>query len=505
MDRSLCALCAFAAATAAAPVERPKYNTGAGFFVSHGKLFDANGEEFIFRGVDRCHYDSDSSAGMARAGPNAVRLFVDTNYGANWSHLMSLVQTQHIENRQVPIVTLPATATGNATSCNQDPAILAEVVERSWLPNAALWKPLEKYTIMNLANEWGPGNSTVWRDSYIDAIAKMRAAGFLGALLIDPGGCGQDLDGLVSYAAEIFDSDPQKNIIFALHPYGSVNDFSATIVNITRGKQRTVLTLGSRGSSPSVCHPFAPHYCPALNLTNTYSGLHAYNISGATGMVQINGRQPAPQNVGGSPGAWTVTLSTDSSSFGEYTGGGTIVDYDGNPMIRIGRLAALRESTGAAFAVTEFGPGRNIGPSPTLATPLEIVSAAEEHGLGWLAWAWDDNDMAQSETNNEGFGMTYHSGEYTGSSSNLTMFGQQIVLGCVNPHPGGCGCPDGVPLPPYFDPDNPKAPPPEIYSKVEPGCTGTPTPKYQPLSLKLAVPATVFGKSKSASPIAMSM
>jgi hypothetical protein len=155
--------------------------------------------------------------------------------------------------------------------------------------------------------------------------------------------------------------------------------------------------------------------------------------------------------------------------------------------------------------VTEFGPGRNIGPSPTLATPLEIVSAAEEHGLGWLAWAWDDNDMAQSETNNEGFGMTYHSGEYTGSSSNLTMFGQQIVLGCVNPHPGGCGCPDGVPLPPYFDPDNPKAPPPEIYSKVEPGCTGTPTPKYQPLSLKLAVPATVFGKSKSASPIAMSM
>ena len=99
MDRSLCALCAFAAATAAAPVERPKYNTGAGFFVSHGKLFDANGEEFIFRGVDRCHYDSDSSAGMARAGPNAVRLFIDTNYGANWSHLMSLVQTQHIENR----------------------------------------------------------------------------------------------------------------------------------------------------------------------------------------------------------------------------------------------------------------------------------------------------------------------------------------------------------------------------------------------------------------------
>ena len=327
--------------------------------------------------------------------------------------------------------------------------------------------------ILNLANEWGPANSTVWRDSYISAVAKMRAAGYLATLMIDAGGCGQDIDDLTNHAAEVFESDPQKNIVFALHPYGSVNDHSSTIANITPGKAHTVVTL--RGES--ACHPFAPRYCPALNMTNTWGGIHMYNISGVEGMGRINGAQPAPQNVGGVSGAWTVALNVDSSGWPAYSGGGTIVDFDGNPEIRIGRLAALRGSSGAAFAVTEFGPGRSIGPSPTLVPPLEIITAAEAHGLGWLAWAWDDNDAAQSETNNEWFGMTYHSGQYSGKSSELTMFGQQIVEGCVNPHPGGCGCPDGLPLPPYINPDDPHSKPPPIYSKIDPGCAGSPAPK----------------------------
>ena len=135
---------------ATSPVSRPVYNTGEGFFVLDGKLYDANGYEFRFRGLDRCHYDSDSSAGMARAGPNAVRLFVDTNYGANWSHLASLVDTQHIRNHQIPIVTIPSTTAGKATSCSQDPSVLADVVEKSWLPSVDSWKPLEKYAILNL-------------------------------------------------------------------------------------------------------------------------------------------------------------------------------------------------------------------------------------------------------------------------------------------------------------------------------------------------------------------
>ena len=139
-----------AAAGSVPPVSRPAYNTGSGFFVLDGKLYDANGYEFRFRGVDRCHYDSDSSAGMAKAAPNAVRLFVETNYGRNLSQLAKLVETQHIMNNQIAIVTMPTTTAGNATSCSQAPSVLADVVEKSWLPSVANWKPLEKHLLRTM-------------------------------------------------------------------------------------------------------------------------------------------------------------------------------------------------------------------------------------------------------------------------------------------------------------------------------------------------------------------
>jgi Cellulase (glycosyl hydrolase family 5) len=466
---------------------RPSYNTGTGFFVLNGDLYDANGNEFRLRGVDRNHYDSDSAAGIAKSKANAVRIFVETNYGQTWAGLAKIVQTDHIGNNEVPIITAPSTTAGTATSCNTDAATLTDVVANSWVASASTWTALDKYSIVNIANEWGPSNSTVWRDSYIAAIASMRAAGYLGTLLIDAGGCGQDINDLVSYSSAVFNSDPQRNIMFALHLYGSVNDYNAPIASIAKGNP-TVVTL----TSTSLCHPFAPSYCPSLGASNTYSGLTSYELSGVQGMTAINGTQASPQSVGGSSGAWTVTLNVDSTSFGAYAGGGTIVDHNGNYALLIPRLAALRGSTGAAFALTEFGPGKNIGPSPTLVTPLEIISTAETNNLGWLAWAWDDNDADGGHTDNEWFGMTYNgSGTYS-TDADLTMFGQQIVLGCTNPAPGGCGCPDGLPLPAYFDSNNPTAATPAIYSVIEPACKGTRAPVYQPLSLQLATRATVF-------------
>jgi hypothetical protein len=467
-------------------VARPPYNTGNGFFVLNGKLYDANGNEFRFRGIDRNHYDSNSSAGLAKSGANVVRIFVETNYGATWAQLANIVQTQHIANKEVPIVTAPNTTSGTGTSCNTDAGVLSDVVANSWVATASTWTPLDHWMIANIANEWGPSNSTVWRDSYVSAIAAMRDAGYLGTLLIDSGGCGQDLDDLVNYSGAVFDSDPQRNIMFALHPYGSVNDYQASIAHIANGNPTVVTLTGS-----STCHPFAPSYCPALGMTNTYSGLTEYRLSGVQGMTQINGNQPAPQNVGGASGAWTVTLNVDSTGFSAYAGGGTIIDYNGNHAVRLARLAALASTTGAAYAVTEFGPGNDIGPSPTLVSPLQLVNDAEANKLGWLAWAWDDNNLANAQTNNEWFGLTYQAGVYT-READLTMYGQQIVEGCTNPAPGGCGCPDGTPLPPYHDSNNPNAPPPAVYSTVAPGCSGTPAPTYQAASLKLATPASIF-------------
>lgn len=271
------------------------------------------------------------------------------------------------------------------------------------------------------------------------------------------------------YSGAIFESDPQKNILFAYHAYGSVDDYSSPITSIAKGNP-TVVTL----NSSSTTHPFAPTFTGS---NNSYSGISAYEVTGVMGMTQVNGDDPAPQNVGGMPGAWTVTLSVDSTSWGTYSGGGTIVDYNGNYALKIARIAALSKKTGAVYVVSEFGPGRDVGPSPTLVTPAEIVSTAEANNIGWAGWAWDDNNLASSQADNDWFSMTYNTGVYT-SSSDLTIYGQQLVEGCTNASPGGCGCAD-TPAP--------------AMTVVDPGCKGSAAPKYSGMGLKdLAVPATIF-------------
>jgi hypothetical protein len=318
------------AVTSGAPtggtVSRPSYNTGNGFFVLNGKLYDPNGNEFRIRGVDRLHYDSKSAAGIAKSGANTVRFaFYLTSVGA--STYASELQTQHIANKQVVIPTMFYFPSNTVVSGNQSTTELTAGVAW-WVANASVFTALDKYMIVNIANEWGPQNSTVWRDSYISAIASLRAAGYLGPLMVDSGGYGQDPADLLTYASAVFNSDPQKNIIFSFHVYGGY----------------TTLT--------------------------TLAGLNALSA----------------------------------------------------------QLAALSATDGMVFVFGEFGPGRNIGPSPTSITPGEIITAAETNGIGWLGWAWDDNDLADGKSDNNWFSMTYSGpGIYT-QTSDLTTFGQDVVL-----------------------------------------------------------------------------
>lgn len=405
-----------AAATAVdSSAARPSYNTGNGFFVLNGKLYDPNGHEVRIRGVNRTHWDSNSAAGMALSGANAVRTFIDFSRPAPKN--IDLVRTQNIAYQEIPIATYAGDGSG-PTSCSQDPSVLNKALA-AWIDQASLWQKLDRYLVINVANEWGPSNSAVWRDSYISAIARLRQAGYLGPILIDSGGCGQDDADLLQYSKAVFDSDPQRNIIFSIHLYATANDHSAAIRGITKGNP-TVIRLASNAST----HPFAPSYNGS---NNNYSGVGAYQVGGVQGMTQVNGAQPARPNVGGVPGAWTVTLSVDSSHWGVYTGGGSLLDYNGNYALRIARFAALSQITGAAYIVGELGPGRNIGPSPTTVTPSEIISAAEANNIGWLAWAWDDNNLPGCKADNNWFSMTYSCGTYS-QPSDLTNFGQDVVL-----------------------------------------------------------------------------
>jgi mannan endo-1,4-beta-mannosidase len=287
---------------------RPSYNTGHGLFVLDGKIYDANGVEFNIRGVNKVHHDTGSS-GIATSKSNTERIAL--NFTKTTTYNLGVVN-KIISNHIVPI---PGSWDG---TCSEDPTKLTAIVD-TWVAQADAWKTLNDQMILNIANEWGPTNSTVWRDSYITAIKRLRDAGYTMPISVTSGGCGQSIVDITNYAQEVFNSDPQKNIIFDVHVYGGTT---------------------------------------SANVASNFAALKA---------------------------------------------------------------------TGLAIMIGEFGPGRNIGPSPTLLTPGEVITEADKNGLGWLAWGWDDNSSVGAE--DYWFQMSILSGydyPYRGTSD-LTIFGRDVV------------------------------------------------------------------------------
>ncbi|MBV8306525.1 MAG: cellulase family glycosylhydrolase [Gammaproteobacteria bacterium] len=307
-------------------VARPPYNTGTGYFVKQGQLYDPTGNAFRIRGVNRNHYDMPDQPGISRSGANTVRFFM-YNIGVSGAQPAStyanLALQQHIDYRELPIVTASNVAgTTTRTTGDQSTADLARTVSW-WVANVHAFAPVMNRIAINVANEWGPANSATWEYSYETAIARLRAAGYTCPVVIDTGSWGQDFEDLLNYSTQVFDSDPERNVIFSLHLY-------------------------------------------------------------------YNAEEALSQNI-------------------------------------LPRLAALSRTAGMVFIVGEFGPGRNIGPSPTLVTPAQIIGAAERSGLGWMAWSWDSTNLSSCRANDESMSMTYHCGQYSGTSD-LTLYGRDLVL-----------------------------------------------------------------------------
>ncbi|MDP4182851.1 MAG: RICIN domain-containing protein, partial [Bacillota bacterium] len=88
------------------------------------------------------------------------------------------------------------------------------------------WISIKKYipddVWINIANEWGPSNSVVWRDAYIKGIKAMRNAGMKNIFVVDAGGWGQDDKDILDYGPSIIRSD--SKIVFSIHMYGQWND-----------------------------------------------------------------------------------------------------------------------------------------------------------------------------------------------------------------------------------------------------------------------------------------
>jgi mannan endo-1,4-beta-mannosidase len=288
-----------------------------GFYVVGSKLYDPAGNEFRIRGTNWGHLDQAGGlTGIPLSGANAVRMVTNYTPAATTQRAVSTMLA-------AGVVPIPSVWT---TTCKSDPASLSAAVDK-WIAEFATWKVLNTSGLLNIANEWGPPNSPVWRDENIKAIARLRAAGYTSTLVVDSGGCGQDPLDVVNHGAAVLASDPLKNVLFDIHVYG-------------------VYVLNPNAS-------------------------------------------------------WKT-------------------DY-------VKSMAALK-ATGLPIFIGEFGPGNNVGSSPTTIPPQTVIDTAEANGWGWMPWSWDDNNQTACQSSDGYFALSRNCGKYAGAdATELSALGRLIV------------------------------------------------------------------------------
>ena len=223
-------------------VSRPNYNKSEGFFTLDGKLYDANGNEFVARGVNNLHVwldDNDDNVNqaydaldnIASFGFNSVRIVWEVDFldrPTNDDMLEQIIQ-KTIESGMVPMVEIH-----DYTGSNDSKALLDQGV-KWWTDRAALWEKYEKHLIIDVANEFGDYDMAHKRDRrafpdiYKEAITRIRNAGIDNTLVIEPFDYAKDYTLIRDYGKEIYNHDPQKNVMFSPHIYAGEGESSETI------------------------------------------------------------------------------------------------------------------------------------------------------------------------------------------------------------------------------------------------------------------------------------
>ena len=185
-----------------------KTETKAGFSVDGTKLLDANGKEFIMRGVNfpyMWNKDSleDALDGIAASGANCVRIGLSD--GELWEKTtaeeVEKIISECEERKLVSVLEIHDTtyslsyedADGNKLSIRDNIKPL-DMAANYWIEMADLLNSHADTVIVNIANEWHNGNwlnSQEWADGYKTIIAKLRSANINNTLMVDVDGNGQ--------------------------------------------------------------------------------------------------------------------------------------------------------------------------------------------------------------------------------------------------------------------------------------------------------------------------
>ncbi|WP_228973360.1 cellulase family glycosylhydrolase [Streptomyces sp. DH12] len=207
--------------TPAAGAER----AAAGFQVRDGRLLDANGGDFVMRGVNHAHtwYTSTTPKALKDVkalGANTVRVVLAT--GDRWTRNDTADVAAVVEQCKLNRLVCVLEAHDTTGYGEQAGAVTLDRAVDYWIDVQSALKGQEKYVVLNIGNEpHGNTGYQAWTADTSGAIGRLRTAGFTHTLMVDAPNWGQDWSFTMrDNAQKVFSADPARNTVFSIHMYG---------------------------------------------------------------------------------------------------------------------------------------------------------------------------------------------------------------------------------------------------------------------------------------------
>ncbi len=267
--------------------DEPVVNVEGTFHVEGSTIVDANGNEFIMRGVNIAHcwyknYTETSIKAAADLGTNCVRIVCSN--GVQWDKTTA-AEVENIinwckENKQICILEVH-----DATGKDSADDIVAAA--NYWAEMADLLNENSAYVIVNIANEWyGQWNSAAWAEGASKAIKVIRDAGINNMIMIDSAGWGQYPTSIKEKGAEVFAADSHKNTVFSIHMYEYAGGDAATIKSNIEGAMQCgapviIGEFGHKHTDGDVDEAYLMDYC-----VNNEIGYIGWSWKGNSGGVE---------------------------------------------------------------------------------------------------------------------------------------------------------------------------------------------------------------------------
>lgn len=231
-----------------------------GLHVSGTKIVEANGSEFMPRGVSHAHtwYASQTSsfANIKAKGANLVRVVLSNgkrwtkNSASDVSNVISLCK----QNRLICMLEVHDT-TGYG---EEGAAATLDQAVTYWLELKNVLVGQESYVMINIGNEpYGNNNYSGWATDTANAIKRLRSNGFEHLIVVDAPNWGQDWTFTMrDNAATVAAADTRKNTVFSIHMYG-VFDTAAEITSYVNSflSKGLPLIIGEFGNNHSDGNP----------------------------------------------------------------------------------------------------------------------------------------------------------------------------------------------------------------------------------------------------------